>query len=550
MTSAIRKSLAGALTFAMLAVSWYVLAPPQLGGSTRYAVVHGTSMEPRFHRGDLVLLRTASEYRVGDIAAYQSPELGRMVMHRIVRTAGDRYQFKGDNNDFLDSAAPQRVELAGKHWVRIPAAGNLLGMLRTPVVAAVIAGLLALLLAGGGAKESRRRRRRTRESGAPALPRVSLDRGPDTGTRRPLGLGRIGHAVRSLDRQTLDTALLVCGVVGACSLLLGVLAFTRPTERAVEKELFAQTGTFAYEAAAPRGTVYPSGSVRTGQTVFTRLVDRVDVSFSYRLSSAAPRSVFGTTKLVAELRGDNGWQHELVLQPRQDFDGDRVTVRGTLDLKALTELGRSVEAETGTITDSYALTLQPVVDVTGTLGAEPVKTRFAPVLAFRLNSSSLRLDTASPSAAEQTALVRAKKGYGAGAEANTLSLLGLTLHVSAARMLALFGGIGALAAAAMLALGLVREREGDEPAQIASRHGAWLVDVAPRPRADASILDVTTMEGLVRLAERYERMILHEVFDGAHSYLVEEDGSVYRYRAGTPEAALAAQLRAVEAASQ
>ena len=74
--------------------------------------------------------------------------------------------------------------------------------------------------------------------------------------------------------------------------------------------------------------------------------------------------------------------------------------------------------------------------------------------------------------------------------------------------------------------------------------------MAPRPRADASILDVTTMEGLVRLAERYERMILHEVFEGVHSYLVEEDGVVYRYRTGTNEAALAAQLRPVEAASQ
>jgi hypothetical protein len=117
-------------------------------------------------------------------------------------------------------------------------------------------------------------------------------------------------------------------------------------------------------------------------------------------------------------------------------------------------------------------------------------------------------------------------------------------------MLALFAGIGALVAAALLALGLVREREGDEPAQIASRHGAWLVDVAPRPRADASILDVTSMEGLVRLAERYERMILHEFFEGAHSYLVEEDGVVYRYRTVTPEAAIASPLRSVEAASQ
>jgi hypothetical protein len=178
-----------------------------------------------------------------------------------------------------------------------------------------------------------------------------------------------------------------------------------------------------------------------------------------------------------------------------------------------------------------------------------VKTRFAPVLTLRLNSSSLRLDTASPSAAEQTALVRAKKGYGTRVEANTLSLLGLELRVRTARVLSLLGGVGALVAAALLALGLVREREGDEPARISARYGAWLVDVAPRPRSDEPVLDVTTMEGLVRLAERYERMILHEVFEGTDSYLVEEDGVVYRYRTGVPEPA-PAPLRSVKAAKR
>jgi hypothetical protein len=40
------------------------------------------------------------------------------------------------------------------------------------------------------------------------------------------------------------------------------------------------------------------------------------------------------------------------------------------------------------------------------------------------------------------------------------------------------------------------------------------------------------MDGLVRLAERCERMILHEEREGLHIYLLEDEGVLYRYRAG------------------
>src|ERR1700716_1383651 len=80
------------------AAVWFFLAPPQLGGGTSYAVVYGTSMEPHFHRGDLVVLRRRSSYRAGEIVGYHSVQLRRDVLHRIVAAGGDRFTFKGDNN--------------------------------------------------------------------------------------------------------------------------------------------------------------------------------------------------------------------------------------------------------------------------------------------------------------------------------------------------------------------------------------------------------------------------------------------------------------------
>src|SRR5258705_12620813 len=69
---------------AAVAAAWLMLAPIGFGGSTGYALVVGSSMEPRIQRGDLVLVRQSAGYGVGDVVAYRSAVLGRTVLHRIV----------------------------------------------------------------------------------------------------------------------------------------------------------------------------------------------------------------------------------------------------------------------------------------------------------------------------------------------------------------------------------------------------------------------------------------------------------------------------------
>jgi signal peptidase I len=105
-----------ALTSAVVAATWWLLAPPALGGSTSFVSVDGTSMVPRLRRDDLVALRPAHTYRVGDVVAYRSTLMGRVVLHRIVGVHGGRFTFKGDNNSFLDPDQPTRSELVGRLW--------------------------------------------------------------------------------------------------------------------------------------------------------------------------------------------------------------------------------------------------------------------------------------------------------------------------------------------------------------------------------------------------------------------------------------------------
>ena len=92
----------------------------------------------------------------------------------------------------------------------------------------------------------------------------------------------------------------------------------------------------------------------------------------------------------------------------------------------------------------------------------------------------------------------------------------------------LFRSLG-LAAAGLLARGSGRE---DDPDRIRQRYGPLLVPVAWMQRARVeTVVAVTSMEALVRLAERYDRAILHEESTGVHTYFVEDAGVVYRFEA-------------------
>jgi signal peptidase I len=145
------RGLAGAAaTFAVLAAAWWFLAPPAIGGSTSFTSVDGISMLPKLHSSDLVALRPASTYRVGDIVGYRSPLIHRVVLHRIVAIRGRHYIFKGDNNHFTDPDSPVRKQLVGKLWFRLPQGGRAVAWLHVPWMLAALASVFVLVIGLGG----------------------------------------------------------------------------------------------------------------------------------------------------------------------------------------------------------------------------------------------------------------------------------------------------------------------------------------------------------------------------------------------------------------
>ena len=129
------------------ALGWYCL-PQSLGGRAAWVMVSGTSMLPRLHTGDLVLVERRSSYHVGEVVAYRVPKgevgAGYVVIHRIIGGNGRTgWRMKGDNRTAPDLWYPTDHDVIGSRLLRIPHAWFLLRLLHMPLMLGLFAGVAA-----------------------------------------------------------------------------------------------------------------------------------------------------------------------------------------------------------------------------------------------------------------------------------------------------------------------------------------------------------------------------------------------------------------------
>jgi signal peptidase I len=138
--------------------AWWYLAPRSLGGRDTYVVVDGPSMEPILWSGDLLILRQAPVYRVGQIVGYRTPQLRAPIVHQIIAVHRGHFSTKGVNNAFVDPAQPTSREVVGRLWLDLGRLGTVLRTMQRPAVGGPLLGLAAAT----AAVPRRRRRRRPR----------------------------------------------------------------------------------------------------------------------------------------------------------------------------------------------------------------------------------------------------------------------------------------------------------------------------------------------------------------------------------------------------
>ncbi len=519
----IKKFLWGALGLALVGLAWFLFAPTALGGSTSYVVTDGVSMEPRFHSGDLAVVRSESDYRVGQIVAYHNRELGTVVLHRIIGREGSRYVFKGDNNNFTDFEHPTRAQLIGALWIHLPGAGRTLDSIRSPALIAVLFALGTLMVGGASFARRRRRRRRERSGSPPPATRALATAGS------PRESGRLGSGQAAV--------IATCAFAAMVPFFaLAVLAFTRPAAEVLAVHVpYRQSGRLSYSASPPAGPTYPDGVVRTGDPLFTHVVSSVGLAFAYRFTSAAPHRLAARGSLDATVASTSGWQTTVPLSAPVPLHGDSGVIHAQLDLDSLLALISRVESDTA-VRGSYTLTIAPRVVLAGRLAGAPLSGVFAPASKFALNRLEIRPVAASGAASEGTQLAASFEHSEAGAATAKLSRPAhiefgpIAMTVSAARAIALAGLAVVACAALAAALLLARPQRRTTTAAILSRYGSMIVPVsAVWQQSGVAVIDVEDIDSLARIAAHYERSILHERAEYGDAFWVCDESGQFRF---------------------
>jgi signal peptidase I len=127
-----------------------LVGPVQLGGPAAYVIVDGTSMEPTYADGDLVVARERTHYEIGDIVTFRAPDAfdsGFTVIHRIVGIDSDGMVTRGDSRSEIDPWTLNETDIIGASLVRVPKIGSWLRTLRTtPLYLGFFAGVTAFVL--------------------------------------------------------------------------------------------------------------------------------------------------------------------------------------------------------------------------------------------------------------------------------------------------------------------------------------------------------------------------------------------------------------------
>lgn len=152
-TELIRRSLniIGTVLVIIIVLFTVLLVGVRLFGIQVFSVLSG-SMEPTYHTGDLIYVKTIDPERVevGDVITFVLPS-EQTATHRVVRIDAQNQSFytKGDANEAEDAAPVHCKNLIGTPVFSIPLLGYAASYVQSPpgmyVAMAVAAGLLILV---------------------------------------------------------------------------------------------------------------------------------------------------------------------------------------------------------------------------------------------------------------------------------------------------------------------------------------------------------------------------------------------------------------------
>ena len=508
------------LAILALAVFWRFAAPGKFGGMAEYVITYGDSMEPLLVKNDFAVIRRNVPPEIGKVMLYRSKLTNQTVLHRVIGRQGDRFIFKGDNNDWTDSYRPVEEDIVGELRLHIRGLGKYYKWLRTPWLIGLLGGGTAFVLVGS--QKARGRRSKGREEKAIVLGYRHEDRGILSLVVGPAG---------SLAIWALAAMLVVFGA-GAMWL------WQKPAIREVTLQVpYQHYVAFDFTAPEPPGGLY-DGTIKTGDPVFLDLTPVLRHTFVYELSGDDIQEVTGTVQLFTTVRDVTNWSRTFELYPETPFNGKRVEITFDHDLDSTMKIVTAYQDKSQFAASYFTAAMQAEIKVDAIVDGQAVHEVITPYSVYRIKppnlmfletSESYFFETKNPNRIDakplhQTFTTLVKKVVG---QPNQVSLLGVQLGVKALRVVAWAGIVlSAGGLAVMLLLASVANHR-NEVFKIEAKYGQLLIHATGPLQERASRVSVMSMDELVRVARQCDCLITQYADDKTTSYVVEDRGVAY-----------------------
>jgi hypothetical protein len=388
------------------------------------------------------------------------------------------------------------------------------------VVAALATSALVLLFFGWGAAAHRRRRVSTPSPARRSPP-------PKPGNAEEARAGR--HLV------AVGSALTVV------SLLAAAAAYSQATTASTSSVgAYTHQGAYSATAEVEPSTLYPTGRVDTGETMFVRAVRHATLGLRYRLVTSLPHHVHGRGRLHLSLTSSLGWSTDLPTPPARSFEGDKVDLTTPIDLAALERSIRSYLRLSGEPNDTFTVSMAPQISVRGTISGTSLVDSFSPApISFIVDERSFRLQnqalgSTQPRQPTSSGLTPSSPGVIDRRDPATMRVLVLSQPVTTVRRISIIGLLAGMiltfAGAAALRARRPAGASTDELGEIRRRYRDRLVRITTPPlEPSGGYTDVSELDALARLAHGLDRPILEHSEDGQHTFYIE-DRSTYRHR--------------------
>ena len=501
------KSLSAAIGFIVIILFWVFFAPVQIGGQAYYLIINGNSMLPLFHRGDLVVLHKPQEYHVGDIAAYQYPNLG-VVFHRIIGEDAIGYIMQGDHNTWVDGFQPESSDFIGKFWFTLKGTGQILVAIKSPWKLALISGAFCLAIGLSMLKRTEKKNKQTKSSGPNIIDRVE----------NKMASWRDGYWWTMY-------------AIGLLALVLGIISFTKPLVQTIANKIpFDQSGVFSYSGFADK-SVYDTSKIVTGEPVFMAITCNVNYMFDYVLSPADSFTGGGSYQLVAVLQGNNGWKRTFNLTSVTNFTGNEFYAKANLNVCNLRDIIASTESITEVQHLIYSLILSPNVKINGQFMGQELSSSFDPNLSLTIDQQQVFFPVATglesdPFKSTSSGFVEMKE-----TGVNTLRIFSWELPVKAGREIAVVLFSIALIGILLPVMIFKKSEKDNERLKARLLLGQSLLETKVSPISENErVVDLTSLEDLAQLADRSASPVFFNQKTLYTDYLVRQENLVFRFR--------------------